>query len=356
MRLSVVHDIRIRYTATALLVGVFFVVPMYAHALYDPSNSDPAYRAYWHEYALNRADIQALGSTANPVLSIPVLLGKEVTQLTRNFGDVRANGARTHEGLDIMAPAGTPVVSPTDAIVLAKGTEENAGIFVSTINPGDEHFVYMHLREIAQGIDVGTHLKRGDVIGYVGNTGNASLGPTHLHFEIRKDGATDPFPRLTQVFTLEERMRSVQQALERAASSTELAAELYRNFSDTFDEARAKGIAIAGPIAALMPTVQTAHASTAALPMMPVVPVSTKGPYLRDLQSGMKGEDVRALQKYLNANGYLVANIGDGAPGYETLVFGALTRRALITFQSAKGIAPAAGYFGPKTRAYVQSH
>jgi peptidoglycan hydrolase-like protein with peptidoglycan-binding domain len=78
--------------------------------------------------------------------------------------------------------------------------------------------------------------------------------------------------------------------------------------------------------------------------------------YTRDLQIGMKGEDVRKLQKYLNANGYLLANVGDGSPGFETTMFCSLTRAALITFQKAKGISPAAGYFGPKTRAYVASH
>ena len=65
---------------------------------------------------------------------------------------------------------------------------------------------------------------------------------------------------------------------------------------------------------------------------------------------------MRKLQKYLNANGYILTTIGDGSPGYETLMFGSLTKKALITFQKAKGITPASGYFGPKTRAFIASH
>ena len=344
---------------TLLMPVLLFVLPGYTHAQQQTTpailNTDPGVLAYWREYNKHRTDILALGSTASAHLPIPVLLGKEVVDLVPNFGDSRDNGLRIHEGLDIHVPFGTPIVSPTSAVVLAVGYDTDTGIFVFTTNPGYEHFRYLHLREVAKGIGLGTVLKRGDVIGYVGNTGNASTSPPHLHFEIRKDGPHDPLPRLTTVFTLEERMRGVQQALERTTSSTELAAELYRNFSYTFDEARAKGIAIAQPIAALMPVVQVAEAAQT-MSALPVVSSPATGHYSRDLQSGMKGEDVRALQKYLNANGYLVSNIGDGAPGYETLVFGALTRKALITFQSAKGITPAAGYFGPKTRAYVNTN
>jgi murein DD-endopeptidase MepM/ murein hydrolase activator NlpD len=85
----------------------------------------------------------------------------------RFFGDARGGGTRTHEGLDIMAPGGTPVVSPTDAVVLATGDGPDSGLFVRTANPGGEQFVYMHLREIAKSILTGAtahhlteHLRR----------------------------------------------------------------------------------------------------------------------------------------------------------------------------------------------------
>ena len=65
----------------------------------------------------------------------------------------------------------------------------------------------------------------------------------------------------------------------------------------------------------------------------------------------MSGADVKALQVYLNTHGYVIASSGAGSPGNETTKFGGATKAALIKFQKANGITPAAGYFGPKTRA-----
>ncbi|TSC87083.1 MAG: DNA topoisomerase IV subunit A [Parcubacteria group bacterium Gr01-1014_8] len=73
--------------------------------------------------------------------------------------------------------------------------------------------------------------------------------------------------------------------------------------------------------------------------------------FTRDLKLGSTGADVKALQVWLNANGYMVSASGPGSVGNETMMFGSATRAALIKFQKAKGITPAAGYFGPKTRA-----
>jgi peptidoglycan hydrolase-like protein with peptidoglycan-binding domain len=72
---------------------------------------------------------------------------------------------------------------------------------------------------------------------------------------------------------------------------------------------------------------------------------------VRDLELGMTGEDVRALQRLLNANGFTLAASGAGAPGSETDYFGALTRAAVTAYQKANGVAPTVGYFGPLTRA-----
>ncbi|MEJ0001944.1 MAG: InlB B-repeat-containing protein [bacterium] len=75
---------------------------------------------------------------------------------------------------------------------------------------------------------------------------------------------------------------------------------------------------------------------------------------VRDLKLGMTGDDVLALQKLLNANGFALAQSGIGAPGNETTFFGPMTRAALARYQAAKGIAPAAGYFGAITRAQMK--
>src|SRR5581483_11583878 len=69
----------------------------------------------------------------------------------------------------------------------------------------------------------------------------------------------------------------------------------------------------------------------------------------RDLQQGSSGADVKALQVYLNSNASTqVAASGAGSPGNETMTFGPATKAAVIKFQSAHGVTPAAGYVGPK--------
>ena len=77
--------------------------------------------------------------------------------------------------------------------------------------------------------------------------------------------------------------------------------------------------------------------------------------FTRDLTLTSTGEDVRQLQIFLNASGYTVANTGAGSPGSETTYFGTLTRAALARYQAANGISPAVGYFGPITRAHINT-
>lgn len=78
--------------------------------------------------------------------------------------------------------------------------------------------------------------------------------------------------------------------------------------------------------------------------------------FTRNLKLRDRGADVRALQEYLNANGFPIAQNGPGSPGHETDYFGTLTYKALVKFQAAHGISPAAGYFGPITRTYIAAH
>ena len=76
----------------------------------------------------------------------------------------------------------------------------------------------------------------------------------------------------------------------------------------------------------------------------------------RDLKIGMTGSDVKALQRYLNLEGFTVAASGSGSLGDETTYFGSATKAALALFQKTHGIAPAVGYFGSITRAYIAAH
>jgi len=82
---------------------------------------------------------------------------------------------------------------------------------------------------------------------------------------------------------------------------------------------------------------------------------STAYTFTKDLTLGSRGPDVKALQQFLNSKGYVVARSGAGSPGNESEYFGPATRAALIKFQKDNNITPAFGYFGPKTRAVVNS-
>jgi CSLREA domain-containing protein len=78
--------------------------------------------------------------------------------------------------------------------------------------------------------------------------------------------------------------------------------------------------------------------------------------FTRDLEFGSIGDDVKALQKYLNTHGFIVSTTGAGSIGNETTKFGSATKSALIKFQKAKGITPTTGYFGQKTRTYIKNN
>jgi hypothetical protein len=78
--------------------------------------------------------------------------------------------------------------------------------------------------------------------------------------------------------------------------------------------------------------------------------------FKRDLTAGVNGDDVKTLQEWLNAHGYIVAGSGAGSSGNETTTFGGFTRAALAKFQKSVGITPAVGYFGKITRAYISTH
>lgn len=82
-------------------------------------------------------------------------------------------------------------------------------------------------------------------------------------------------------------------------------------------------------------------------------PIVKEPLFKRDLTIGMRGDDVRTLQKYLNSQGVKVSWIGAGSPGKETDYFGPATQRALATFQRVHGISPAIGYLGSITRAFI---
>jgi murein DD-endopeptidase MepM/ murein hydrolase activator NlpD len=130
---------------------------------------------------------------AAPALRFPVADAR-ARDLQSAFGDPRDAGRRAHEGVDIFAKRGTPVISATDGVV-TRVTEGGLGgrvVWVWNFERGLRLY-YAHLDE--QLVTMGTRVKAGDVLGTVGNTGNARTTPPHLHFGIyeRGHGAIDPY-------------------------------------------------------------------------------------------------------------------------------------------------------------------
>lgn len=110
-------------------------------------------------------------------------------ELIDNFGEWR-DGGRRHQGIDIFAPRGTPVMAATDGMVAARRQTPNGGRVVYLMSADGYTFYYAHLDRWAAGLSEGKSVRRGQVLGYVGNSGNAARSRCHLHFEIQENGRT----------------------------------------------------------------------------------------------------------------------------------------------------------------------
>lgn len=105
---------------------------------------------------------------------------------------------RKHEGQDIFARRGTPVLSATSGYIFNIGENNLGGQTVSVISKGGRIYYYAHLDSHASGIEIGDRVTTRTVLGYVGTTGNAQGTPPHLHFGVyTPSGAINPLPMLT---------------------------------------------------------------------------------------------------------------------------------------------------------------
>lgn len=144
-------------------------------------------------------------------LLLPVQ-GIAATQLQDTFTDARSEG-RVHDAIDILAPAGTPVLAVADGTVEKLFDSERGGLTLYQFEPSGRYcYYYAHLQRYADGIAEKKAIRRGEVIGYVGSTGNASPDAPHLHFEIHRLGAErqwwkgeslNPYPVLRGDVTLD---------------------------------------------------------------------------------------------------------------------------------------------------------
>jgi murein DD-endopeptidase MepM/ murein hydrolase activator NlpD len=125
-----------------------------------------------------------------PVLINPV--GGATNKAIGSFyGAPRDGGKRNHEGVDIFAKKGTPVIAPTEGYISRVGTSRLGGkvIWMQDKRRGHSYY-FAHLN--SQAVKAGTKVKQGDLLGTVGNTGNARYTPAHLHFGIYQHKSKDP--------------------------------------------------------------------------------------------------------------------------------------------------------------------
>jgi murein DD-endopeptidase MepM/ murein hydrolase activator NlpD len=229
-------------------------------------------------------------------------------KFTDNFGDARSG--HLHEGTDIMGPKMTPLYSAIDGVVRDLEIPEASWGYAITLEDSDGYtYGYLHVNNDTPGTDDGkggvdnayapfisrgAAVRKGQLIGWMGDSGNAESVGSHLHFEIRR-------PDHTAVDSYQSLMAAL-------------------------------GKTVSGPVQV---------AST---------PAKTKFIFKKNLSVGNTNSDVKELQKYLNSHGFVIAKTGAGSPGKETNYFGSATKAALIRFQKAKKISPSSGYFGPLTR------
>lgn len=132
-------------------------------------------------------------------LSFPVL-GKNSKAVASFFGAPRDGGVRSHKGIDIFAPKGTPVLAASEGVV-GRVTNNRLGGKVVWLNSLKRGFTQYYAHLDSQTVKPGQRVYAGDTLGFVGNTGNARTTPPHLHFSIYKfgRGAVDPLPFVHQL-------------------------------------------------------------------------------------------------------------------------------------------------------------
>ncbi len=156
----------------------------------------------------------AVAPKASPVmpgesaLAIPVQ-GVAPAQLSDTFNDARAQGGRSHDAIDIIAPRGTPVLAAAPGRVekLFLSGEGGTTVYVRSLDRARIYY-YAHLDRYAPGLREGMAIRRGQTLGTVGSTGNANPDAPHLHFAILATSpeaewwdearALNPYPLLTR--------------------------------------------------------------------------------------------------------------------------------------------------------------
>lgn len=170
------------------LISIIFLLFMAFICLTIPTVRMRAVAAY-HIARLHMQPFPTANSLPNPVPK---------QRFIDTWGAARSNG-RKHEGVDIFAKRGTPVISNIDGVVWKLEENRLGGTSVWLYGAGGTLHYYTHLNAYAENLHEYQIIKRGDVIAYVGNSGNAKTTPPHLHYGIYLNGkAVNPYPLLNK--------------------------------------------------------------------------------------------------------------------------------------------------------------
>lgn len=177
----------LRRIGTHLLTAVLTaaIVSLYWYGLYSGGGRSSAPQGKVLTETTKSADRQrlVLGPSG---LAIPVA-GMNAEDLIDTYTQARSGGARRHDAIDIMAPHGTPVIAAAPGTVEKLFSSEGGGITVY-VRSDDQRWIYYyaHLQDYAPGLAEGQKVSRGDLLGRVGSSGNASPDGPHLHFAVHK--------------------------------------------------------------------------------------------------------------------------------------------------------------------------
>ena len=184
---TLVHDLDIRMSALPLPEKDGFFVPAAAIQPPPPPPPPPA-------------------PTGIDNLMLPVF-GVQPSDLTPSFS-MHRSGGRIHQALDIMAKRNTPVIAANDGVIANMSVSALGGNTIYQIDPAGEYaFYYAHLQRYARGIKEGMRVAKGQIIGFVGTSGNAPPNMPHLHFavyklktpgQIHEGTPIDPYDLLTE--------------------------------------------------------------------------------------------------------------------------------------------------------------
>jgi murein DD-endopeptidase MepM/ murein hydrolase activator NlpD len=163
----------LKHAAFAIVTLAALALPAHAEAQSRRLLGTPA--------VISRVERRESGSAER--LLVPVM-GVRPEQLRDTYTQSRSQG-RTHHAIDIHAPRGTPVLAVADGRVRKLHAGDRGGFSVYLLDDdGVTRYYYAHLDGYAEGLREGQRVQRGEVIGFVGDTGNAQPGDYHLHFSV----------------------------------------------------------------------------------------------------------------------------------------------------------------------------